>query len=212
MQQHRIFKEGYFHIFNKSISNYRIFSKEYLKNRLLMCFNYYNQDKIKYCLSLYLRKHKVPLDILLLKNNALVQFIGYCIMPDHYHLLLKILRNKLLSHFISNVENSYSRYFNILNNRKGPLWQNRFKSVQIKSNEQLLHVLRYVHLNPTTSSLVNKPEDWPHSSYKQYINNPKLLLNTKEISINNISSFVSFHENQIDYQRILKINRKLYLE
>lgn len=209
----RIFPQGeYFHIFNKSISNYQIFGNDYLKERMTMTLNYYNQQTIPYCLSVYLRNHQIPFDILELKNNAIVKLLAYCIMPDHYHLLVKILINNYLSKYVNNFENSYSRYFNISHERKGPLWQNRFRNVRIKTNEQLLHVLRYIHLNPTSSSLVIKPEDWKYSSYKEYITVPELLTNSKEISFSNISSFISFHENQIDYQKTLKINRRLYLE
>lgn len=209
----RIFPEGeYFHIFNKSISNYQIFRKDFLKDRMLMCLNYYNRPIIPYCLSSYLRHHQVPLDILELKEKALVKFVAYCIMPDHYHLLIKILINNSLSKYINDFENSYSRFFNIVNDRKGPLWQNPYKYVRITTNEQLLHVIRYIHLNPTSSSLVQKPEDWLYSSYKQYITSSNLLINSNDISISNLSSFKIFHENQIDYQKQLKLNRKLYLE
>jgi putative transposase len=209
----RIFPEGeYFHIFNKSISNYQIFGNNHLKDRMMTTLSYYNQQKINYSLSLYLRRHSVSQDILTVYNNPLVKFIAYCIMPDHYHLLVKIIINNSISKYINDLENSYSRYFNVLHDRKGPLWQNPYKFVHIKSEEQFLHVLRYIHLNPTSSSLVKKPEDWYYSSYKKYISYQTLLIDTKEISINNLPSFVSFHENQIDYQKTLKINRKLYLE
>lgn len=120
-------------------------------------------------------------------------------MPDHYHLLIKSLSHEKISKYISDVENSYTRYFNIRNNRKGPLWQSRFKAVVIKNNLQLLHVSRYIHLNPTTNSLVNHPEDWRFSSYK-------------EISISNRFTYKRFVENNINYQRRLKQIKKLVLE
>jgi putative transposase len=94
-------------------------------------------------------------------------------MPDHYHLLLKILKNKYLSKYISDVENSFTRYFNIRFKRKGPLWQTSFKAVRIKNDQQLLHVSRYIHLNPITANLVNRSEDWKFSSYQDFINDKK---------------------------------------
>jgi len=98
-------------------------------------------------------------------------------MPDHYHFLLKIIKDNSFSKFIGDVENSFTRYFNIKFDWKGPLWQNSFKAVEIRSNEQLLHVSRYIHLNPTTSRLVDSPEDWIFSSYKDFITDKKLLNN-----------------------------------
>jgi putative transposase len=104
-------------------------------------------------------------------------------MPYHYHLLIKTNFENTLSKYMNDVENSYSRYFNIKLDRKGPLWQSAFKFVKVFSNSQLLHISRYIHLNPTTSGLVQNPEDWLYSSYNLYINNPQTLAQVSEISI-----------------------------
>jgi putative transposase len=134
-------------------------------------------------------------------------------MPDHYHFLLKIMKSNSFSKFLGDVENSFTRYFNIRFDRRGPLWQNSFKAVEIRSNEQLLHVSRYIHLNPTTSRLVDKPEDWIFSSYKDFITNKNLLNDfMKEISINDITDYKKFVENNIEYQRELKNIKKLLFE
>jgi len=132
-------------------------------------------------------------------------------MPDHYHLVIKVLKEQI-SKYISKVENSITRYFNKINNRKGPLWQSRFKSALIKSNEQLLHVVRYVHINSTTSFFVKKPEDWEFSSYREYLTNKKILKEVREISIRSVSDFKKFTENNIDYQKRLKSIKKILLE
>lgn len=132
-------------------------------------------------------------------------------MPDHYHLLIKMIVENALSKYINIIENSYSRYLNKKINRKGPLWQTRFKTVKIKNNEQLLHVSRYIHLNPTTSGLVKKPEDWGASSYHYFINGP-FLEKVPEISIRKIDNYKKFTEDQIDYQKKLKIIKRKLLE
>ena len=134
-------------------------------------------------------------------------------MPDHYHLLVKIIHANKFSQYISIVENSFARYFNVKNNRKGPLWQSRFKSVIIESNEHLLHVSRYIHLNPATNYLVDNPEDWILSSYKDFISNEKYLKEyVKEISINSCFDYKKFVENNKDYQRRLKHIKKLMID
>ena len=122
-------------------------------------------------------------------------------MPDHYHLLVKIKKERYFSHFMSVIENSFSRYFNVKFNRKGPLWQSRFKAVLIESNEELLHVSRYIHLNPVTSYYVDKPEEWEWSSYRTYLKNMEQF---QEISISNSTAYKNFVDNNIDYQRQLK--------
>ena len=134
-------------------------------------------------------------------------------MPDHYHLLLKVLKENMLSKYISDVENSFSRFFNIKLKRKGPIWESRFKAVRVKTNEQLLHVSRYIHLNPTSSNLVEKPEDWIFSSYKSFITKSEILNKTmNEISISDRDLYKKFIEGNIDYQRKLKKIRNLFID
>ncbi len=210
----KFFKGDFFHVFNKSIANFGIF-KDYGNGlRFINTLDYYNNALILDSLSETLRNKKYTYDNLLFtKENSLIKVISYCVMPDHYHLLVKILVDSCLSKYINNVENSFTRYFNIKFKRKGPLWQSRFKAVGIKSNEQLLHVSRYIHLNPTTSSLVEKPENWRLSSYSDFIDNEKILKDIiKEISIKNPRSYSRFIEDQKDYQRQLKVIKKLALE
>lgn len=102
-------------------------------------------------------------------SENLVQIIAYCIMPTHFHFILKQLRNNGITKFIGNLLNSYSRYFNLKRKRKGPLWVGPFKNVPVKTDEQLMHLTRYIHLNPVTASLVKKPNEWIASSYAEYI-------------------------------------------
>jgi putative transposase len=144
-----------------------------------------------------------------------VQIIAYCFMPTHFHFILKQLEDDGISKFLNNTLNSYTRYFNTKYKRKGPLWQGRSKKILVDSDEQLLHLTRYIHLNPTTSYLVDKPEDWRHSSYNEYINNSETKLKAckyDDILGINIKEYRNFVENTIDYQRDLKRIKDLILE
>lgn len=205
-------KIGYFfHIFNKSIANYGIFSVHNNILRFLKTLHYYNSSNYKIHFSDFLKKniHYSP-DLFLEDHDANVRYIAYCIMPDHYHLLIRINNNLTpFSKYISDVENSYTRYFNIKYKRKGPLWQSRYKYKKINTDEQLLHVSRYIHLNPVTNRLIEKPEDWLYSSYRQYISNHGLLNKIKEVSIQSPEKYRTFVESNIDYQRKLKQIKKL---
>ena len=188
-----------YHVFNKSISNYGIFKDLNNSQRFLDVFEYYNNSLMTKSFSQFTKRKKFDYkNIIYPINNSFCKILSYCVMPDHYHFLLKILKDNLFSKFIGNVENSFSRYFNIKFDRKGPLWQSAFKSVEIRSNEQLLHVSRYIHLNPTTNNLVNKPEDWIFSSYKDFIFDEKVLKTyIKEISIDDSKSYKRFVENNM---------------
>lgn len=213
----RRFPSGTFlHVFNRSIANFRIFKYSINCERFINICDYYNNSDDKQSFSTYLKLEKKPKfnNLLFLQKKNILKFIAYCIMPDHYHLLIKILCENLdLSKYINDVENSFTRYFNIKFKRKGPLWESGFKRVKIKTNEQLLHVSRYIHLNPTTSNLVSKPEDWRFSSYHDYINNRTFLNKIiKEISISNPKTYKKFVEDQKEYQKKLKMIKKLIFD
>ena len=211
MDKLRSFPQGeIFHLCNKSISNYSIFRNENWIDRFLTAIHHYNDINIQVCLSKALRKPIVQQNLLVRKPNQILYVLAYCIMRDHYHLLVKVHKDYSLSRCISNIENSYTRYYNKLNRGKGPLWQSRFRASSIKDNETLLHVHRYIHLNPVTAGYVNKPEEWKWSSYITFISNSEALLNTKEISIKSVHTYKRFIEDQINYQKTIKgIQRKL---
>ena len=213
MRKNKFYDDCFYHVFNKSIANFGIFTKPKNSSRFIEALSYYNNLKIELSLSIYQRRNSIDTNLLIPKDQSIAKIISYCIMPDHYHLLVKINHAKKFSKYINNVEDSFSRYFNLKNNRKGPLWQSVVKSVYIESNEHLLHVSRYIHLNPTTKYLVNKPEDWVLSSYKDIISDDRYLKEyIKEISIDSCSDYKKFVENNIDYQRELKHIRKLMID
>lgn len=204
-----------FHVFNKSIAHFKILDNLANAQRFLEVSDYYNNNNVKLSFSEYLRRNKKydHENILFPKKFSFMKFIAYCIMPDHYHFLLKILIPNKLSNYIGRIENSFTRYFNIKFERKGPLWQSQFKAVRIISDEQLLHVSRYVHLNPTTNNLIENPRDWIFSSYRDYIVNPTILKEiVTEISIKTPQHYRRFVEDRIPYQKKLKEIRALLIE
>lgn len=192
-----------YHICNKSISSYSIFRKEEGPQRFLSSIAYYNKDH-KHAYSTYLRKYKqFEYENIMSISDAYFNVLSYCIMPDHYHLLLAASHSADISRFIGNVENSYTRFYNMRNNRKGPLWQSEFRCSHITTNEQLLHVSRYIHLNPVTDNLVQDPRSWTYSSYTLYLQQ-EILNSLKQISIRTPQSYEKFVLNNKDYQRRLK--------
>jgi len=214
MRRKEKFKSGYFfHIFNKSIAGFNIFNFSENSQRMMECLDYYNNISIKKKLSAAKQVNAYQFkNILLPRTDSLLKYISFVIMPDHYHLLVRVLHNNVLSKYIANVENSYCRFFNLKHGRKGPLWQSSFKAVVIKTDEQLLHTSRYFHLNPTTAGLVARPEDWQFSSYKDLITNPDIFNKISEISISNPISYKKFVEDNQDYQKKLKKIKKFIIE
>jgi len=147
------FQGKFYHVFNRSIAKFNIFGNKDSSQRFIEVLDYYNsydnsELKTKYSVAKEKQQY-IYNNLIIPKDNSNLKFISYCIMPDHYHLLIKILKDNKLSKYINDIENSYTRYFNIRFNRKGPLWESSFKVARIETNEQLLHVSRYLHLNPT---------------------------------------------------------------
>lgn len=211
----KLYDGCFYHVFNKSIANFGIFKNSNNALRFIEILDYYNNINLKKRYSLVKKRKKYKYEnILYVKEDSVCKFLAYCIMPDHYHLLIKILSTSIpIFKYISDVENSFTRFFNIKYKRKGPLWQSRFKYVRIRNNEELLHVNRYIHINPTTSYLVDNPIEWKHSSYRDYLKNDQILGKIiTEISITDKKLFNKFTVDQIDYQRKLKIIKKRILE
>ncbi len=92
----------------------------------------------------------------------------YCLMSNHYHLLLETpLPNLSLAMQWLNV--SYAAYHNRKRNRSGHVFQGRFKSLLVDADEYLKHLSRYIHLNPVRANIVKRPEAYRWSSYTAFI-------------------------------------------
>ncbi len=89
---------------------------------------------------------------------------AYCLMTDHYHLLVETLQGGL-SRGMQYLNGVYTQRFNRRHGRVGHLFQGRFKAILVEKESHLLEVARYVVLNPVRAGMVSDPGDWPWSSY-----------------------------------------------
>lgn len=206
-----------YHIFTRSIADFKIFNNDAEFSRMLRVIRYYQREKPMVKFSRYIQLEENMQDNntekkSYLEKEKLVEIIAYCLMPTHLHLILKQLKKNGISVFMSNILNSYTRYFNTKHKRKGPLWEGRFKNVLIEEDEYLLHLTRYIHLNPVTADLIDKPEDWLASSYREYIGeNPEEICQYDDILKIEPNSYKQFVEDRISYQRELaKIKQYLF--
>lgn len=208
----------YYHIYTRSISKYIVFNNKEEYNRLYQLLYNYRFTDFKYKFSRFLElsdeNQKEIQSNLEIRNDVLVEIVAFCIMPTHIHLVLKQTKENGITKFMSQVLNSYARYFNTKHQRIGPLWSGRFKSVLVDRDEQLLHLSRYIHLNPTSARLADEPEDWPDSSYKEYISEKhgnQLCKFESIIDINN-EEYKKFTKDHKDYQRTLSIIKYLTID
>ena len=207
-----------YHIYNRSVARESIFSSAIYLRKIVEISDYY-----RYRQQLRLSQFKnLPIDqkkeyIKSRKNKTrLVEIYAFAFMPNHYHFLLRQLTDNGITNFISNLQNSFAKYFNIKNDRNGSLFQNSFKGKRIESEEQLVHVSRYIHLNPVTSYLIELDDlvDYPWTSFRLYHYDLDLFVN-KELLMESFKSkddYYKFVADQVDYQRTLDKIKDLVLE
>ncbi len=105
-------------------------------------------------------------------------------MSNHFHLLLRQEKEKGISKYLSQFQNSYTRYFNSKQKRKGSLFLDQFKAVRILTENQLLHVFRYIILNPYSSYIVKnlkEVREYKWSSCREYLGTGGIGLCDKEL-------------------------------
>lgn len=206
-----------YHVFTRSIAKFKVFRYPEEYERIIDAISFYSLRNSSISFSHFLeRKSQDSIkQNLLISQGKLVKIIAFCIMPTHVHLILQQIDDDGISIFMGRVLNSYSKYFNIRTSRKGPVWEGRFQSVEVKTDEQLLHLTRYLHLNPSTSYLSEKPEDWAFSSYSEFLGRRDKSSAITEFShLLNISpnKYKKFVESNIDYQRELKHIKSILLD
>jgi len=134
----------YYHVYNRGCNRERIFTET---------------DNYLYLLKLI--KRNLP--------GASVHMTAYCLMPNHYHFLMRCDADRGVGLFIQRLFNGYSQAFNRRNNRSGTLFEGRSKSIMVTDERYVMRLCGYIHLNPVVAGLVSAPEKWPYSNYQEWI-------------------------------------------
>lgn len=204
----------YYHIYSRTILNTPEFKNNKNANRLEQAFLISNSTKSTEAYQFLRNNQDVPfkkvLEILD-KGEKLVDILCYAIMPDHYHLLVREIKENGITNFVRSCNTSIAKYINIKNDRRGPLFESRFKSKHVNSNEYLLHLSLYIQLNPLDFLIgkewrvhellnwreaKNKLFNYQWSSLKYFLNN-----NSK----NSILSGTEIIKNQFDNEKEYEI-------
>lgn len=171
---------GFYHLYNRGIDRREIFLDEQDYSTFLFNLARYlgpaegdgkpGFKKEKPSLS----KHRQEMNL-----TGQVELLAYCLMPNHYHLLVRQKIADGITKIIRRVCVNYSMYFNSKYGRTGNLFESIYKAVKVDSQEQLLHVSRYIHLNPVKREVhkigpvrtvsASNPADYSYSSYKYYL-------------------------------------------
>lgn len=201
----------FYHVFNRGVEKRTTFTNRRDYNRFIETMNYY---RAKNPPARFSYKDRPAI----IKGNTvsppIVEIVCFCLMPNHFHMLLKQVANIGITTFLSKLTNSYTKYFNTKYKRVGPLFQGSFKAVRIESDEQLLHVSRYIHLNPLIDYLTRDLKTYPYSSYPDFLGLRKGFCK-KDIILDSFKmpyDYEKFVLDQEDYGRTIKRMERAILE
>lgn len=179
----------YYHLYNRGAGKAKIF---------------FNDGNYQYLLRLVKEHYQ--------KHGATI--IAYCLMPNHYHFLLRQESEEPLSKFMQVLFNSYVQALNLQQGRTGTLFEGRFKHKCVDKWEYLMVLCRYIHRNPVKAGLVTKPEDWAYSNYREWIGMRDGVLVDKEFVQDHFSStdeYVNFVNDVEDEEKSYgKISKYLF--
>lgn len=149
----------FYHVYNRGINKQAIFVDDRDFQRIILTVRYYRVRKQVIKLSYLLAKSNPEIEETISNQSKLPQnvlFLAYCFMPNHFHFLVRQEADGGISKFMGDLQNSYTKYFNAKHKRVSSLLDRQFKAVLIESQEQLFHVVRYIHLNPYSSGIVSE--------------------------------------------------------
>jgi len=209
-----------YHIFNRGIDGRITFSsqKEFIRAYQVMKYYRFSSPPVNFSKFIYTGAEGIKKYNEASWGENLVSIMCYCLMPNHFHFLLRQETDGGISKFLSQFLNSYTRYFNTKNERVGPLFLEDFKNVLVESEEQFLHLSRYIHLNPFSSSVVSSLENlytYEWSSLSEYIGGSEDYICDKEMIMNYFKtkeSYKKFVSDRADYQRELKQIENLLID
>jgi 16S rRNA (cytidine1402-2'-O)-methyltransferase len=135
--------EEYYHIYNRGAHKAPIF---------------FSSENYRYLLGL-IRKHA---------PHHRIRVVAYCLLPNHYHLVLKQEARGSISKFLQTVFNAYVQAVNLQRKHSGTLFEAKSKAKHIHADEYALQLIRYIHMNPVEAHLADKPEAWEFSDFSAW--------------------------------------------
>ena len=134
---------GYYHVFNRGCNQEAIF---------------FSDDN--YIHLLHLIHRFIP---------PSVNIVAYCLMPNHYHMLLKSTDSSGISRFLQRTFNAYTQAVNRQRERSGTLFEGRARGIVVDDEKYAIYLCRYIHLNPVAAGIVSSPLEWPYSNYAEFV-------------------------------------------
>ena len=219
-------EHGHYHIYNRGVDKRNIFLDDHDYQTFLSLLKTYLSPPIKTDpLPLSPFKSERPYRIKRRNDMNLqgeIQLLAYCLMPNHFHLLIRQNTTRGMVKLMRRVCTSYVTYFNTKYERSGTLFEGVYKAILITEEPYFLHLSRYIHLNPVKTtklgllSTSQSPVNYPYSSYHWYLEpNPPPWLNTSLILAyfqKNTTKLPNHHTSYSGFVEDYKLNFKSFVE
>src|SRR3989344_7470256 len=183
---------NYYHVYNRGNGRMDVYKDEQ---------DYFNfLKRLRLTLDLDQNSQRAPLQTLRIQPLPVDSFsiVCYCLMPNHFHFVIRQNKNISISLLINKICSSYSKYFNKKYDHVGHLFQDQFKAVLIENDEYLTWLSAYIHQNPKVASMVDDPRQYKWSSYSDFAGLDNILVCNKEIILDkfvDLKEYVTYVED-----------------
>jgi len=210
----------YYHIYNRGVDKREVFLDEAEFQRFIISMILLNDEQdglMEQWRNIKKENTEIQFSDFRRLNlrKPLVEFVVYCLNPNHYHFALRQLEENGIKKFMQRLGTAYAMYFNKKYKRSGALFQGTFKAIHVDSNDYLLYLSAYINKNHFIHGLGQ--EDWKYASLLEYKNmQPKALSVCKTDLIldqfKNLNEYLEFVDKNALYLKEQKENRKYLLE
>jgi len=188
-----------YHIYNRGNNKEKIFFDEQdykaFLFRLGLCLGF-NEEELNKEKSIAMPYSRIRITGTDKKDFKLHAF---CLMSNHFHLLIEQVGNIPISNLILKLCTSYARYINLKHKRIGHIFQDKFKAVLIEDNPQLMWTSAYIHMNPVKNGLVKNPEEYKWSSYQNFVSERNLAIVYKDFLLSIFGDQKSFIKETLSF-------------
>lgn len=175
-------KKGYYHLYNRGVEKRTIFEDtqdygvflSYLKEYLLPKDEISLRGRLADPMTSPMEKSAILKALRLNNFSEEITLLAYCLMPNHFHLLIHQRSAEAIDGFMNSLATRYTMFFNKKYKRVGPLYQGVYKAVLVQTDEQFLHLSRYIHRNPLSlQGVALQTLSQQSSSYADYLGRRK---------------------------------------
>lgn len=164
MRNLKFTKGEYYHIYNRGVDHRNIVLDQADSDRFVLGLELFNSVEQIGSIKDF---QQLPEVIKSKPRKRLVDIICYCLNPNHFHLILREIREGGISQFMKRI-GGHSHYFNLRHKRTGTLFEGKFKAKHITSNDYLLHLSSYVNVNDQLHKIGYPVTDLVRSSWEEY--------------------------------------------